>query len=259
MKNLIIGAMALLMGTAKHGQFFIDIYGNGNTARGSQSSSFPGNLSIIYQGGDYNDSNIDQTGSSNYGKNVSIGNFNHNDLEQVGDFNFNDGYQLGNYNDADVIQSGDFNISNFDQIGNRNLAYLDQNGNNNISDIDQIGNRNRSIKFQSGDANFSRVYQDENANISVTTQFGDNNSSDIHQDGNRNYGVVNEIGDDISTKKARASFADLIKSMSDNNTNSTIILVGIGDSIENLISNHQSLERCLKQVKMPKMKTDENR
>src|SRR5690606_8272481 len=52
-------------------------------------------------------------------------------------------------------------------------------------------------------------------------------------------------------------FADLIKSMSDNNTNSTIVLVGISDSIENLIGNHQSLERCLKQVKMPKMKDDE--
>ena len=63
--------------------------------------------------------------------------------------------------------------------------------------------------------------------------------------------------DNVSTKKARASFADLIKSMSDNNVNSTIVLVGIADSIENLIGNHQSLERCLKQVKMPKMKNEE--
>ncbi|MEQ5790469.1 ATP-binding protein [Muricauda sp. NFXS6] len=63
--------------------------------------------------------------------------------------------------------------------------------------------------------------------------------------------------DNISTQKARSSFADLIKSMSDNNTNSTIVLVGISDSIENLIGNHQSLERCLKQVKMPKMKDEE--
>tara|TARA_R110000744_G_C19360424_1_gene561378 strand:- start:2211 stop:3383 length:1173 start_codon:yes stop_codon:yes gene_type:complete len=63
--------------------------------------------------------------------------------------------------------------------------------------------------------------------------------------------------DNISTQKTRSSFADLIKSMSDNNTNSTIVLVGISDSIENLIGNHQSLERCLKQVKMPKMKDDE--
>ena len=63
--------------------------------------------------------------------------------------------------------------------------------------------------------------------------------------------------DNISTKKARASFADLIKSLSDNNTNATIVLVGIADSIEKLIGNHQSLERCLKQVKMPRMKDEE--
>lgn len=63
--------------------------------------------------------------------------------------------------------------------------------------------------------------------------------------------------DNISTKKTRSQFADLIKSMSDNNINSTIVLVGIADSIENLIGNHQSLERCLKQVKMPKMKKEE--
>jgi Cdc6-like AAA superfamily ATPase len=63
--------------------------------------------------------------------------------------------------------------------------------------------------------------------------------------------------DNVSTRKARSSFADLIKSMSDNNVNSTIVLVGIADSIENLIGNHQSLERCLKQVKMPKMRNEE--
>jgi Cdc6-like AAA superfamily ATPase len=63
--------------------------------------------------------------------------------------------------------------------------------------------------------------------------------------------------DNISTKKARATFADLIKSLSDNNVNATIVLVGIADSIESLIGNHQSLERCLKQVKMPKMKNEE--
>lgn len=63
--------------------------------------------------------------------------------------------------------------------------------------------------------------------------------------------------DNVSTKKARATFADLIKSMSDNNSNSTVVLVGIADSIESLIGNHQSLERCLKQVKMPKMRDEE--
>ena len=63
--------------------------------------------------------------------------------------------------------------------------------------------------------------------------------------------------DNIQNEKTKASFADLIKSLSDNNKNSTIVLVGIADSIEDLIGNHQSLERCLKQVKMPRMKPEE--
>lgn len=63
--------------------------------------------------------------------------------------------------------------------------------------------------------------------------------------------------DNIINEKTKASFADLIKSLSDNNKNSTVVLVGIADSIEDLIGNHQSLERCLKQVKMPRMKPEE--
>lgn len=63
--------------------------------------------------------------------------------------------------------------------------------------------------------------------------------------------------DNINNEKTRASFADLIKSLSDNNLNTTIILVGIADNIESLIGNHQSLERCLKQVKLPRMGKDE--
>ena len=63
--------------------------------------------------------------------------------------------------------------------------------------------------------------------------------------------------DNIQSEKTKAAFADLIKSLSDNNKITTVVLVGIADSIENLIGNHQSLERCLKQVKMPRMKPEE--
>lgn len=63
--------------------------------------------------------------------------------------------------------------------------------------------------------------------------------------------------DNITSEKTREAFADLIKSFSDNVTNSTIVLVGIADDIESLIGNHQSLERCLKQIKMPRMSKKE--
>jgi len=59
--------------------------------------------------------------------------------------------------------------------------------------------------------------------------------------------------DNIVDREVRKLFADLIKSFSDNNTNTTIVLVGIADDVEKLIGNHLSLERCLKQVRMPRM------
>ena len=64
--------------------------------------------------------------------------------------------------------------------------------------------------------------------------------------------------DNITDKETRESFADLIKSFSDNNSNTTIVLVGIADDIESLIGEHQSLERCLKQVKLPRMSDNES-
>jgi energy-coupling factor transporter ATP-binding protein EcfA2 len=64
--------------------------------------------------------------------------------------------------------------------------------------------------------------------------------------------------DNIVDHNARESFADLIKSFSDNVTNATVILIGIADTIETLIGSHQSLERCLKQVKMPRMSDEES-
>jgi Cdc6-like AAA superfamily ATPase len=63
--------------------------------------------------------------------------------------------------------------------------------------------------------------------------------------------------DNIRTKKIRMSFADLIKSLSDNVENTTVVLIGIADDVEELIGSHQSLERCLRQVKMPRMSDEE--
>jgi len=64
--------------------------------------------------------------------------------------------------------------------------------------------------------------------------------------------------DNIIDKEVRKLFADLIKSFSDNNTNTTIVLVGIARDVDNLIGSHLSLERCLKQVRMPRMSDEES-
>lgn len=63
--------------------------------------------------------------------------------------------------------------------------------------------------------------------------------------------------DTINNNRTRSAFSDLIKSLSDNIDNITIVIVGISDNVENLIENHQSLERCLIQIKMPRMSNEE--
>lgn len=47
--------------------------------------------------------------------------------------------------------------------------------------------------------------------------------------------------------------ADSIKMLSDHAVRATLVLVGVGDSIEQLIAEHQSIERALTQIPMPRM------
>lgn len=65
--------------------------------------------------------------------------------------------------------------------------------------------------------------------------------------------------DGITSPKVRAKFADTIKSLSDNAPYVTIGVVGIASSVDDLIGQHLSLERCLKQIEMPRMSKDELR
>ncbi|WP_026706106.1 nSTAND1 domain-containing NTPase [Flavobacterium soli] len=64
--------------------------------------------------------------------------------------------------------------------------------------------------------------------------------------------------DNVEDVKIKSDFADLIKAFSDNSTNTTVVIVGIADDVNELIGNHQSLERCMKQIKMPRMSESES-
>jgi Cdc6-like AAA superfamily ATPase len=55
----------------------------------------------------------------------------------------------------------------------------------------------------------------------------------------------------------RRAFADTIKALSDHAVNATVILVGVADNVEQLIAEHQSVERALSQIQMPRMSSDE--
>jgi hypothetical protein len=47
--------------------------------------------------------------------------------------------------------------------------------------------------------------------------------------------------------------ADTVKVLSDHATPATVVLIGVADSVDALIGEHQSIERALVQVNMPRM------
>jgi Cdc6-like AAA superfamily ATPase len=64
--------------------------------------------------------------------------------------------------------------------------------------------------------------------------------------------VIDEL-DKLSDRSARARLADTIKNLSDHAVNTTLMLVGVGDTVDDLIAEHHSIERALVQVPMPRM------
>jgi Cdc6-like AAA superfamily ATPase len=69
--------------------------------------------------------------------------------------------------------------------------------------------------------------------------------------------IIDEV-DRIGDKQATTTLlADTIKTLSDHSIDTTLILVGVADSIDELIAEHQSTERALVQIHMPRMSDEE--
>ena len=70
--------------------------------------------------------------------------------------------------------------------------------------------------------------------------------------------IIDEY-DKLSGSSANDLMANTIKALSDFGVNVTVILVGVADNVIDLIGEHQSVQRCLEQVLMPRMDTQERR
>jgi len=68
--------------------------------------------------------------------------------------------------------------------------------------------------------------------------------------------LVDEF-DTIEDDATLRAMADTIKYFSDRNVPATIVIIGVADDVESLIEEHESIERCLVQVRMPRMSRDE--
>jgi hypothetical protein len=69
--------------------------------------------------------------------------------------------------------------------------------------------------------------------------------------------IIDEIDRVKNHQQTQAALADTIKTLSDNSTNTTLILVGVADTVGQLISEHSSIERAIQQVRMPRMSKSE--
>lgn len=63
--------------------------------------------------------------------------------------------------------------------------------------------------------------------------------------------------DQVSDPKVAQAFADTIKALSDHRVPTKVVLVGVGDNIDQLIASHASIERALVQIRMPRMRPEE--
>lgn len=68
--------------------------------------------------------------------------------------------------------------------------------------------------------------------------------------------IIDEF-DRVLEEATNSLFSDTVKILSDHSVPATLVLVGIADSVDQLIENHESLERALAQIRMPRMSNEE--
>ena len=70
--------------------------------------------------------------------------------------------------------------------------------------------------------------------------------------------IVDEF-DRIQDPDIDVLFADTVKTISDFSLDTTLIFVGVADDVDDLITEHESVNRCLVQIHLPRMTVDELR
>ncbi len=68
--------------------------------------------------------------------------------------------------------------------------------------------------------------------------------------------VIDEFNE-VEDEQTRILMANLIKALSDDVVNSTVVIVGVGENVIDLFDDHESIERCTEEVPMPRMTQNE--
>jgi hypothetical protein len=70
--------------------------------------------------------------------------------------------------------------------------------------------------------------------------------------------IIDEF-DRVKDEDCKVLMTDTIKALSDYGVNCTVVIVGVGESVRDLIRGHESISRSLSQVQMPRMSERELR
>lgn len=142
------------------------------------------------------------------------------------------------------------------QRPNRQLIYVRVNSNPTDSFVSLWKNVFKRLTYETSTANGSttrKISEDFGSEITpddvqlVLQEFGENQMPII---------VLDEF-DRIKSRDVTRLVADTIKALSDYSVNATVVIVGVAENISELIEGHESITRCLVQVRMPRMSTDE--
>jgi DNA polymerase III delta prime subunit len=69
--------------------------------------------------------------------------------------------------------------------------------------------------------------------------------------------VILDEFDKLQSRELRNLVANTIKNLSDRSVRTTVIIVGVADSVSDLIEEHESILRCLRQIPMQRMNPNE--
>jgi Cdc6-like AAA superfamily ATPase len=69
--------------------------------------------------------------------------------------------------------------------------------------------------------------------------------------------VIDEF-DRLTDPESTMLMTETIKTLSDRVPHTTVVLIGVADTVDELVSQHESIQRALVQVRMPRMSTEES-
>ena len=106
--------------------------------------------------------------------------------------------------------------------------------------------------FRAGDTDPTTMFREKSNPYQVYNAIEDNQT-----DGQTIY-VFDEF-DRIQDRDTLYLMADLIKHFSNNPIRATVLIVGVGETLDDLFASHESISRCCSQIKMPRMNEKELR